>query len=763
MKQKTTYTKTASAGAPHPRMVNRSVILMSLAGVLFLLLLLRILIYQTKDHQFYQNKVLQQLTTEANVSAARGHIYDANGVLLATNITTYRVFISPSSIANEQTESNKTGDGVDLDDLIARELSGILDVSYDFIMEQAAKTRYLDRTIQKNVDESRAEEVRALIARYGLNRMIYLEPTSTRYYPYSTLASHVIGFTGSDSMGLYGLEYSYQSMLRGTDGRYITARDAQGNEMPWGNKEYIPAVDGYDLYTTIDVFVQAALEEQVKAAYENSEAENRAAGIVMNVHTGEILAMATYPDFDLNDPRAIDADSKVALEASGLIPGSDEYNQKEQELMMRMWSNKAITESYIPGSTFKIITAAMALEEDAVKVDDHFDCPGYRIVMGHKIRCHKTTGHGALSFAQGIQQSCNPVLMTTGERIGASAFYTYLRAFGFTERTGIDLPGEGMSLYAAEDAFTDLDLAIYAFGQNFNVTLLQQITAVSAVANGGYLVTPHLVSAVKDREGNLIQGVDASPRRQVISAATAATVSAILEEGVSGDGGAKNAYVPGYRIAAKTGTSEKKDAGALGKYICSTVAYAPAEDPQYAVIIMVDEPTKGLLYGSVVAAPYVGNVMETILPYLGVDAVYTDEELKKTTVTIPDCRFGTVANIKKYYGNTLTIEVVGDPDGVVYKQYPEPGTVVEKNAARVILYTSRDEESDTTTVPDVTGRSAQAANQMLINAGLNIRIEGTKNYTGSGVKVISQSLPKGTVVAKGTVITIEILYTEGTE
>ncbi len=763
MKKKTPYQDTASAGAPHPRMVNRSVILMSLAGVLFVLLLLRILIYQTKDFQYYQSKVLEQLTTEADVSASRGRIYDANGVLLATNITTYRIFISPSSINTAQVEHNKTGDGVNLSDLIAGELSGALGVSYEFITEQIAKTRYLDRTLVRGADEATAEAVREIIGQYGLHQMVYLEPTSTRYYPYSTLASHVLGFTGSDSMGLYGLEYTYQSLLRGTDGRYITARDAQGNEMPWGNKEYIEAVDGYDLYTTIDVFVQSALEEELKAAYINSGAENRAAGIVMNVNTGEILGMATYPNFDLNDPRTIDADSRAILEASGLTPGSEEYNQKQQELMMRMWSNKAITESYIPGSTFKIITGAMALEEDAVKVDDSFTCTGHKTVVGHRIHCHKLVGHGVLTFSEGIQQSCNPVLMSVGERLGATHFYNYLSAFGFTEKTGIDLPGEGSSLYADREAFTDLDLAIYSFGQNFNVTLLQQITAISAVANGGYLVTPHLVSAVKDREGNLIKTVNTNVRRQVISASTAATMSAILEEGVSGEGGAKNAYVPGYRIAAKTGTSEKKDAGALGKYICSTVAYAPAEDPQYAVIIMVDEPTQGILYGSVVAAPYVGNVMETILPYLGVDAVYTDEELEKTTVKIPDCRFGTVEYIKKYYGDRYQIEVVGDPDGVVYKQYPEAGTVVEKEAARVILYTSRDAQNETTVVPDVTGLSAVAANAVLTNAGLNIRIEGTKNYGGSGVRVVSQSLQKGTVVARGTVITVEFLYTEGTE
>jgi stage V sporulation protein D (sporulation-specific penicillin-binding protein) len=528
MKPKMPYEEQASASAQNPRVAKRAKILLGIGALLFSLLLLRIFLYQTVDYDRYQKKVIEQMTTEAQVAAARGNIYDVNGVLLATNVTTYRIFISPSSIAAAQIEHNQNSDGVQLNTLIAQNLSSILDVSYDFVLKQTEYTAYLDRTIQRKVGEEQADQVRAFIDRYGLQKMVYLQATNTRYYPYSNLASHVLGFTGSDGTGLYGLEFSYNTLLKGTNGRYITARDARGNEMPYEYKEYIEPTDGYHLHTTIDVFVQSALEEQLKSTYIESKAQNRAAGVVMDVNTGAILGMAVYPDFDLNDPWTLDEQSLYRLNSAELVEGSDAYEALKQELLLNMWSNKALTESYIPGSTFKIITASMALEEDVVELNESFSCVGYKEVSGFKIHCNKTNGHGSLSFVQGIQQSCNPVFMTVGERIGATNFYKYLKSFGFTERTGIDLSGEGMSLFAAEENFTKLDLAIYAFGQNFNVTLMQQITAISAVANGGYLVSPHIVSSVTDSDGNIIQSVGTNVKRQIISAETCKTVAKSL-------------------------------------------------------------------------------------------------------------------------------------------------------------------------------------------------------------------------------------------
>ena len=793
MEEKKTVSESRSEGNLHPKTVGRSAVLLGIAVLLFSALLVRIFLLQTVKYEHYRQKVLEQITTESSVNASRGNIYDSNGVLLATNVTTYRVFLSPSSIARAQILHDQEGSNIRLDTLISENLSNILGVSYEFVLKQTTYTKYLDRTIAREVDEDTTDLVRAFIDEYDLEQMIYLESTYTRYYPYSGLASHVLGFTGSDGTGLYGLEFQYNKMLSGTNGRYITARDSSGNEMPYAYKEYIPAQNGYNVNTTIDVFVQSALEEQLQSAYLNSGGQNRAAGIVMNVNTGEVLGMAVYPNFDLNNPRDLDDQSIAVLENLGYAVGSDDYNQIKQNLQLNMWSNKAITESYIPGSTFKVMTASMALEEDVVTLGETYSCNGhYSPIPGQTIHCHKVQGHGSLTFAEGIQQSCNPWLMRLGLRLGTNTFYSYLKAFGYLEKTGIDLPGEGGGVFAAQSDFTELDLAIYAFGQNFNVTLIQQITAVSAVANGGYLVTPHFVSSITDQNGNVIQSFDNNVRRQVVSESVCKTVADILEEGVSGNGGAKNAYVAGYRVAAKTGTSEKKerecplcgytankktvdgvsmfvcsmcnytglidDFTVSEKYVCSTVAFAPADDPQYAIIIMVDEPTEGTLYGSVVAAPYVANVLETILPYLGVDAKYTDKELEKMAATVPSFIGWTVSAAENYCKrNGLQIEIA-DPeapkDSIIRRQYPTGGSVVEKESARILAYTDTKTEVTTVTVPNVVGLTAVVANQKLIDAGLNIRIRGNNSYLSSLEKITSQSIKAGNSVPVGTVVEI---------
>ena len=794
MEEKKSIGESKSEGNLHPKTVGRAAVLLGFAVLLFSALLLRIFLLQTVKYEHYRQKVLEQITTESSVNASRGNIYDANGMLLATNVTTYRVFLSPSSIARAQSLHDQEGSNIRLDTLISEKLSGILDVSYEYVLKQTTYTKYLDRTIAREVSEEKADLVRAFIDEYDLEQMIYLESTYTRYYPYEALASHVLGFTGSDGTGLYGLEFQYNKMLAGTNGRYITARDSSGNEMPYAFKEYIPAQNGYHVNTTIDVFVQSALEEQLESTYIESGGQNRAAGVVMNVKTGAVLGMAVYPDFNLNNPRELDTQSLATLQNLGYEMGSDIYNTVKQNLQLNMWANKAITESYIPGSTFKVITASMALEEAVVTLDMKNNCTGSFSVSGQRIHCHKVKGHGELTFAEGIQQSCNPWLMRVGLSLGRNTFYNYLKAFGYLEKTGIDLPGEGGGVFAAQDAFTDLDLAIYAFGQNFNVTLIQQITAVSAVANGGYLVTPHFVSSITDQDGNVIQSYDDHIRRQVVSESVCQTVAKILEEGVSGTGGAKNAYVAGYRLAAKTGTSEKKErecplcgytaipqtidgvgmfvcticnyTGAptefkvSEKYVCSTVAFAPADDPQYAIIIMVDEPTEGTLYGSVVAAPYVANVMETILPYLGVEAVYTEKELANMATKIPNLVGYTVSAARNYcQRNGLQIEFVGPDEGIIRRQYPETGVVVEKNSARILAYTDKETETLTVEVPNVIGKTAAVANQILIDAGLNIRILGTKNYlTGTGATVIEQSVAAGEIVPRGTVVEVTFRY-----
>ena len=588
--------------------------------------------------------------------------------------------------------------------------------------------------------------------------MVFLQAGTKRYYPHGTLACHVLGFTGSDGAGQYGLELSYNSVLAGTNGRYITARDSHGNEMPYEYQSYIEAQDGYSIVTTLDINVQAALEEQLRTTYIESGGQNRATGMVIDVETGELLAMATYPTFDLNNPRALNEYDQAALDASGYAVDSDEYKKLKQDLQLNTWSNKAVTEVYMPGSTFKIVTASMAYEENLVVENEHFYCPGYHTVLGIKMRCHETKGHGSLNFAQGLQHSCNPILMMMGGRIGRERFYNYFSSFGYLEKTGIDLPGEGTSIFYRENAFSELDLATASFGQNFKISPIQQLMAVTTVANGGYLLTPRLVKEVLDSEGNVIKTYTTETKRQVISTATSEKLATILEEGVSGGAGGKNAYVAGYRVAAKTGTSEKidkKNETGVEYYVCSCVGFAPADDPEVAALILVDEPTKGFLYGSYVAAPYVANVMRDVLPYLGVEAVYTDKELANMALETPSL-VGWYATVAQTTAESLDfrVEIVGE-GSVVRAQSPAPGTTVESANAKIILYTDRDPEKSLVKVPDVIGKTAVTANELLANHNLNIRIEGTNNYlSGSGAVAISQSHAPGSEVEPGTVITV---------
>lgn len=731
-------------------------------AVAFVYLLLRILILQTGGYEKYQQKVLDQLTTESSVTAERGHIYDRNGTVLATNITTYRVFLSPRTIREYSNER-----GIDLAELIATGLSEILDTTHDSILRQTTYVKYLDRTIARQVDEETAALVESFIDQNNLHNMVFLQAGSTRYYPQGSLAAHVLGFTTSDGGGAYGLELQYNSILSGSNGRYITARDSHGNEMPDEYQSYIRASDGHSIVTTLDVYIQSVLEEQLSTAYIESGGQNRACGIVVDVETGGILGMATYPTFDLNDPRTLNSDSLKTLLSSGYAEGSSEYTALKQELQLTTWSNKSITEAYMPGSTFKIVTASMAYEEDLVSENETFYCPGYFKVGGRTIHCHKLVGHGSLTFAEGLQQSCNPILMMMGQRIGQEKFYSYFRSFGYLEKTGIDLPGEGVSIFYDPDNFKEIDLATASFGQNFKITPLQQIMAVTAVANGGYLLTPHLLQEELDADGNVVKTYGTSTRRQVISTDTATTLAEILEAGVSGDGGAKNAYVAGYRVAAKTGTSEKidkKDDSGREYYVCSCVGFAPADDPKIAVLILVDEPTEGVLYGSYVAAPYLAKVMEAVLPYLGVEAVYTDKELANMAKTMPDVTYWSVSAAQSYAAEQgFTVEVVGS-GSLVYGQSPAAGAKVESSRARLILYTEQQAERGTVTVPDLIGRTAVSANEILAGRHLNIRIQGTNNYlSGTGAVAIEQSIPAGTEVEPGTIITVTFRSKEDPE
>ncbi len=732
---------------------------------------------QILQYDYYRQEVMDQLTYETEVNPERGDICDTNGNILATNATVYLVFISPQDIIDAMAELDAAEDTEDalftwadadgtsytdipMNQLIARALSEILDVDYDSVIEKAAKNGRRYEVIKKNVDEATADRVRAFISEYGFTRQIYLRASSIRYYPYDTLAAHTIGFTNVDGEGIYGLEAYYNNIMEGTSGRYIKAQDAHNQDMPFDYESYVEAENGYNIVTTIDMYIQYELENQLKSTYYESAAGNRVTGIVMDVNTGGILGMATYPPFDLNQPYVLDEES--AAELALLDPESEEYAETRMNLLYTMWKNKAITELYEPGSTFKILTTAMGLEEGKLTdLNESFTCTGAYFVQGYgDIHCHKRVGHGVLPFYQMLQQSCNPTMMMLAQRIGTDTFYRYFNAFGYGSITGIDLPGESPSIISSYKDFGGVSLAVYAFGQTFKTTPMQQITAIASVANGGYLVTPHLLKEIVDDDGNVIQSYETELRRQVLSEETCDTITWILEDGVSGNGGAKNAYVKGYKVAAKTGTSEKRDKldenGEKSYRLGSCVAYAPADDPQIAVLIVVDEPMQGSVYGSVVAAPYVSKLLSFVLPYLGVQAQYTEEELKRIEISLSNYVGATKeATINDLSWRGIQYTIVGDGDTIT-AQIPAAGETIFKDTGKLILYTGEETPKNTVTVPDLVGKSAEAANRLLVNAGLNVSITGATN--GDTATVIRQSPAAGEVVPEATLVTIEVRH-----
>ena len=709
----------------------------------------RLIYLQIIKYEDYRRLVIEQMVQETSISASRGAITDRNGVVLATNYTTERIFIDPSAMVDEE---GKFSD--EIRKLVATGLSEILGVEYDFVYGEALKTKYKDRTIKKNVEKAVANEVREFMLENDIT-CIHFAETATRVYPFSSLASHVIGFCGTDG-GLYGLEYQYDSVLKGQSGKIVSAEDPYGNSMSYDYEMYIDASNGANIKTTLDYKIQSILEKYLEEAAIESGCQSRACGIIMNPNTGEVYAMATYPYYDLNDPYSLPAyyDALVQGYAEQYGEDTDEYKKAVSALLITTWNNKCVTDTYEPGSTAKIITTSIAIEENLAKTTETFSCTGRYKVSGWTIKCHKTSGHGTLTFAGGLQQSCNPIMMQLSERIGISTYAEYFRAFGLTEKTGIDLPGEASPIYKTESELTMLDLAVYSFGQRFNVTSMELISAVAAVANGGTLVTPHMVKEIVDDDGNVLATFGTNEVRQVISEETAQTISEILAEGVATNGGAKNAYVKGYSVAAKTGTSEK---GTTSARICSTIAYAPYYAPEVICLLIVDEPTIGSIYGSTVAAPYVSKILGEVLPYLGVEPQYTDAELASMAISVSNYRGMSLDQAKSLIESAgLKYEVVGSGTSVV-NQIPASSSRMSKENGKIFLYTEETEENRDAIVPDVSGMTAEKANKALTDAGLNVRLDGAT--LGGEAIVYSQSIPHGTVVAKGTIVEIEMRYT----
>lgn len=760
------------------RIPPRSIFLLGVFFLLWCLVIVRLFNLQIIDYDYYLNRVINNIQRQTTVSAERGIIYDCNMIPLATNETVWRVFISPRDIDLLENENpNDKERRFDSENpqakLIASGLSELLGVDYNTVLEKAVKKNRADETIMRSVDDTTADDIRSFINKNGLSRQIYLEASSKRYYPFGTVASNVIGLVGTDG-GLIGLELQYDSYLTGVSGKYITAKNAQSMNMPYKYDVYIDASNGANLVTTIDLTIQRALEAQLKDTYEYSDPLQRVVGVAMDVNTGAVRGMAVYPNFDLNDPYKLDPDSVEKLNASGLVEGSEEYNEYFSELLYGLWRNKAVSELYEPGSTFKVITASMAIEEKAVSWEDEFHCStgGYVVTPGASpVHCWRSYGHGDVTFRYGLQQSCNPTLMQVAQKIGRETFYKYFQAYGYTEKTGVDLPGETYPIYLTYHDFNEMELAIHSFGQTFKVSPLQQITAISAVANGGNLMTPYLVEKIIDDDGNVLYQHEAEVRRQIVSKETAVSVAEVLEEGVSGDGAAKNAYVAGYKIAAKTGTSEKTDIrneeGKTYLRVGSTVAFAPSDDPQIAALIVVDEPQCENIFGSYVAAPYVAKFMEDILPYIGVERNYSEEELSKINVTVKGYVGWTVEEAMLDISNRgIKCELKGDIDttqeGVQYLvnyQIPSAGESLNKETGKIIIYTGSAVPEADIEVPNVVGMTESSARRTLVKAGLNVVYEGATQSSGTSVPyVVSMTPEAGTYVTYGTVVTVAMRY-----
>ncbi len=764
--------------ASRHRINKKTTILLAFICGLALFLIGRIAYYSVYKYDEYQNKTIAQSVTESTIKASRGTIYDRNLNILSVSVTVERIFISPADIPNmtvkeyiddyvenmkgkdEAKEAERAKLTAAFDDLtitvgedIANELSEILEVDKETIMAKVKKTNRKDETIKKKVDEKVADAVRDLIKEKHYSTCIYLEEDTRRSYPYGSLASHILGFTGTDNTGLAGLELYYDKMLSGVNGKIIKAVNGVGDQMPYKYESYIPATEGTSIMLTLDANIQRMLEKNLETAYSDTEAESGVMGIVMDVNTYEILGMAILPNFDCNDPYTLDEKSQKELDR--FVGTEEEKNNKYSELIYGLWENRMITDTYEPGSTFKMVVAATAIEEGLVKQNETFNCVGSIRVDGYPkpIGCHLRSGHGVQTFEESLWHSCNPVFVTMGLRMGTERFFKYFKAFGYMNKTGIDLPGERLGIWF--ERFNTVELAVSAFGQTFTVTPIQHISAVAAVANGGYLGTPHLLKAVLDEDANVVSTNGSTVRRQVISEATSKEIVGYMEGGVNSGGSARNAYVKGYRVAAKTGTTVKtalRSETGETKYISSCVAFAPADDPQVAVMVLVDEPV-GSYYGGTVAAPVVSRVLAEVLPYLGVEPQYDEEELE------------TVAyNVESYIGNTVTdagakiikneykYKVIGDGLTVV-RQVPKAGDTLA-HGGTIVLYTD-DTTSGKTIVPNVVGMTPSVANQTLVNAGLNITVVGTSPEHLDSAIAVTQSVAAGDTVDKGTVITVD--------
>ena len=698
--------------------------------------------YMLFDSSFYQKKATMQQLQDTEISAKRGDIYDRNMEVLATSATAYTVYITPQDIKDDDTAK-----------LLAKGLSELLDVEYDKVYSATKKTTYYEK-IKTKVDQALANKVRTFISENKLGAIVGLDEGSKRYYPNDNLASTILGFVGADNQGLNGLESYYDDMLKGVPGRVIAAKNATGADMPFSYEKVVDAQTGNSLVLTIDSYIQYVAEKYLEEAVSQYSCNERGCVIVMDPKTGEIYAMATKPDYNPNIPFTI-YDAKTA-EAIEELTG-DERTKAISDAQQKQWRNKAICDTYEPGSVFKIVTGSAAYEESKISKNSTFNCSGKINIAGTTYNCHKHSGHGHQNLAGAFQNSCNPAFIQIGQMLGTELFFKYFQAYGLTEKTGIDLPGEASTVagvsYHDISTMSIVDLASESFGQGFNVTPIQLATAVCASVNGGYLVKPHVVKKVVDSEGNTVKKIEKTVKRQVISAETSKAICSFLE-GVVTEGSGKNSYVAGYRVGGKTGTSQKlaqSNADGVKRLVASFCGVAPCDEAQLVCLVVLDEPNAPVVYGGTLAAPVAGKIFADVLPYLGVEAIYTEEELKNIDIAVPSAVGKQIEEAKRLFESSgISVKTVGNGEKVV-RQLPSAGHLISRGGT-VVLYTD-DIENTKVTVPDFSGYSISGANSLASQHQLNITLSGVTGEN-SGATAYSQSIAPGEKVDMGTIITV---------
>ena len=722
----------------------RTFVLMLIMGIgMFIVLFFKLYSLQITRHEELQSKAVSQQTRSSVVNADRGTIYDASGNILAISSTAETIFLSPKEINDALNDEKNPVTWTK--ETLAGALADILDVSEEGILKKMARTNSMYEVLKYRVEEDVANEVRQYINDHKV-KGVFLTTDAKRYYPYSDLASHVIGFVGTDYTGLYGLEAEYDKDLQGKSGLVVTAKDNKQNDMLFEYSQYFDPEDGDELQVTLEATVQYYLQKGMEDMCDAFSPANGATGIVMDVRNGGILAMASYPNYDLNDFSTVTDKTLLERIERGEIDTGD--------AQLIQWRNKALNDTYEPGSTFKILTLAAALEESLIDKNTTVNCSGAVTISGQTIHCSSKAGHGLQNLEQTVGNSCNPAFISYGLKLGTEKFYEYMRSFGIMSPTGIDLGGEATGVFAADANFTQLDLACYAFGQNFTVTPLALITAQAACVNGGYLYTPHFAQQITDSDGNVIWQHDDTPVRQVISEETSATVRECLEYVVA-KGTGKNGQVAGYRIGGKTGTADK---GQTGDVVVSFLCFAPADDPQIMMLITMDTPSRSTgtyVSGGNMVAPYASHIMEEILPYLGIEPSYSAEELMGVDTTVPNVIGMSVQEAKdRMKERGFTCKVEGDGESIT-DQTPVGGAIIPGKST-VVLYAGVDKPDKMCTVPSLVGRTASEANTAATNAGLLLRFTGTTSSESNTVLVFSQDLEAGTEVPAGTVITVRL-------